>query len=220
MGSGTEGCFDAECGFFPFDGWRNPLRDLYSLVSGPTEFNWEISLSTFTFDASVRALACALFILVAPSLLVGCGLAEFDEDIDTQFTVPKPAEGLFGLDPFAKTKRFKLGTDPADAERATFKSASIQVLAPAGADLSIMDRVEVHADLGGELTLLGEAEGFSPGEKVRHFDIVFRDDIRRFVTKDKRVVLVFVVFPSAFASKWPEDGITIRADVTVRVELL
>lgn len=175
------------------------------------------SFSTFN-----TAATSALVLLMATVLVItsGCGLSEFDDEIDTQFTVPQPKEGIFGLEPFTKTKRFKLGSDPKDAERATFKRARIQVLAPPLSDLSILDKIEVYADVDGVLTLLADAEGFVPDERLRNLDIVFKDDIRGFVTPDNRVTLVFVVFPSTFAPSWPEGGITIKADVTVRIEVL
>lgn len=174
-------------------------------------------------DAPLKNTALSLLLLLAATSLVtlsACGLSEFDDEIDTQFTVPQPKEGIFGLEPFTKTKRFKLGSDPNDAERATFKRARIQVLAPPTSDLSIIDRIEVHADVDGELTLLAQAEGFVPDERLRNLEVVFKDDIRGFVTPDNRVTMVFVVFPSTFAPSWPESGITIKADVTVRIEVL
>ncbi len=169
---------------------------------------------------NLRLTFGALLFFFGLTLMTGCGLSEFDEEIDTQFTVPKPKSGVFGLEPFTKTKRFTLGSDPGDAERVTITRARIQVLAPLSSDLSILDRLEVYVEKDSELTLLGEATGFAPQERLRNLDIVFKDDIRSFVTEENKVVLVFVVFPSTFAPTFPEDGITLQADMTVRIELL
>lgn len=166
-----------------------------------------------------RLFSLMILALVALGTTTACGLDEFDEEFDTEFTVPQPKEGFFGLEPFSKTKRFKLGSDPADAERAVFRKATIQIVAPDNADLSILDSLEVYVEEPDGQTLLATAEAFVPGERVRNLDIVFKDDIRGFVSSDQRVEMTWVVYPSTFAPPWPEDGLTIRTDVTIRIEV-
>lgn len=163
------------------------------------------------------ALGAALIMLAMCS---ACGLNDFTDSIDTEFKVPAPEEGFFGLEPYSKTKRFKLGRDPRDAERAEFIKAQIQVLAPPNADLSYIDALEVYVEQEDkDPILLADAEGFEPGQRSRVLDIVYDGDIRSFVTDDRRVRLTWVVYPSTFAPAWPEDGITIRTDATVLITI-
>lgn len=159
------------------------------------------------------ALATLTLFLVA---LSGCGLTEFEDSFDTKFTVPKPA----GLDsgPYLKTKRFKFDSDPNDAESAKFKKVYIEVVAPDDSDLTFMDSIKVYADVDGELTLLATADEFENGERYRRLDIERKGDLRGFVI-DRRITLVFEVVPSRWhVLSWPQEGITIKAGVTMLIE--
>ncbi len=163
-------------------------------------------------------LALALALVAVMSMTTACGLNDFTDEIDTEFTIPKPKENIFGLEPYSKTKRFKLGSDPKDADKAEFTKARLSVLAPANADLSFIDALEVYVEQEGQQpVLLADAEGFAPGERARNLNVVYKGDIRGFVTDDRRVSLTWVVYPSTFAPEWPEDGIQIRTEATVLI---
>jgi len=160
----------------------------------------------------MQSVAIVFLLLSTLLLFAGCNgeLDEFEDDFDTQFTVPKP-EGA--VEPFTKSKRFILDNDPSEAEFVKFKRARLSVQAPAGSDLSFLSRIEIYIEHDSELTLVAEAEGFSPGETARALDIVYRGDLRGFVT-DKRVRLTWIVFPTAWGYAWPDEGVTIQTDVT------
>ena len=153
--------------------------------------------------------------LTLTMLLSACGLTEFEEDIDTEFTVPKPAR--LTAQPYLKTKNFKFDNDPADAEYAKFKKAYIEVVAPTGHDLTVMDSINVYADVDGELTLLATADEFMSGQRYRRMQIAMRGDLRH-LTEDRRISLVFEVVPSQWhLSGWPAAGITVRSGVTLLI---
>jgi hypothetical protein len=165
-----------------------------------------------------RALFGWLGLVMALSLFTGCGLTEFENTFDTEFTVPKPERSVFGLQPFSKSKRFKFDEDPADAEYAKIKRAGLTVIAPAGSDLSFLNRLEVYLDEeDGQQTLLATAEDFKPGESSRELTVEYDEDMRGFV-RDQRVYMTFVVYPSGWSFNWPEDGISVRADVTMKIK--
>ncbi len=167
------------------------------------------------------SLIRSLLLLVAATVLLGasaCGITEFENEFDTEFTVPKPQETVFGLEPFSKSKRFKFDSDPADAEYAKIKSAALEVTAPEGSDLSFLNRLEVYIeDEGGELTLLAIADDFKPGERSRGLTIEYGSDVRSFV-RDQRVYLTWVVYPSGWTFNWPDEGITLRTEVTMAIK--
>lgn len=159
-----------------------------------------------------------LFSVLALVWITGCGLTEFENSFDTEFTIPQPERNVFGLEPYSKSKRFKFDSDPADAEYAKIKRAGLQVLAPEGSDLSFLNRLEVYLDEeDGQQTLLATAEDFKPGEFSRELTIEYGEDMRPYV-RDQRVYLTFVVYPSGWSFDWPEDGIKVRADVTMRIK--
>ncbi len=159
-----------------------------------------------------RAWTLSAAVVVAISSIAGCSsLDEFEDSFDTEFTVPKPEGPLM---PFEKTKRFKLENDPNDAESVRFKEARLSVAAPAGKDLAFLSRIEVYIrDEADALTLVGEAEGFRSGETSRDLQIAFGGDLRPFVV-DQRVRLTWIVYPVAWGYDWPEEGVTLRTDVT------
>ena len=161
---------------------------------------------------STRASSVLFALIVSIAFISGCGeLDEFEDDFDTEFTVPKP-EGLT-VEPFTKNKRFKMESDPADAESVKFKRAKISVQAPAGSDLSFLSRIEIYIEKDSELTLVADAEGFSPGERSRSLSIVYKGDLRQFVD-DQRVRLTWIVYPTAWGYDWPDEGVDIKTDVT------
>lgn len=162
------------------------------------------------------SLVTAISALVLLSFVsTGCGVTEFDDSFDTKFTVPKPVTLEAG--PYLKTKRFKFENDPSEAKYAKFKKATIEVVAPDSSDLTFMDSIKVYADVDGVLTLLATADDFSSGERYRRLTIEERGDLRGYV-RDKRITLVFEVVPSRWkVLSWPEDGITIKAGVTMKI---
>lgn len=168
-----------------------------------------------------RALLLPTLVLFALSAfgLSGCGeLTEFENEFDTEFTIPKPEKGAFGLKPYTKKKRFKFDSDPADAEWARLQRAGLTVLAPEGSDLSFLNRLEVFVEeADGTLVPLASAEDFAPNETQRNLTIDYDDDLRPFV-RDQRVHLTWVAYPSNWSFAWPADGITIRTDVTMRIK--
>ena len=169
----------------------------------------------------------AVFCL-ASLMLIGCNLEEFEEEFDTEFTVPKPTEKLFGAQVHTQAKRFKMENDPQDAEHVEFLDASLTVLAPDGHDLSFMNKLDVFVCKSiefddckdpdnGNLLLLATADEFSPGDTKRALDISYSGDLRGF-SKDQRILLTWIVYPSSWYS-WPESGITIQTNVRLLVEL-
>lgn len=175
-----------------------------------------------------RTLAATAGLLIALGALgSGCAIDEFEEDFDTEFTVPKP-ESQLNWEPFSKAKRFTLKKDPADADSVRFLDAGLSVIAPAGSDLTFMNRLEVYvcdsvefadcrnAPDNPNLTLLAEAEGFRPNETSRGLDIVYTGDIRGFV-QDKKVVLTWLVYPTGWGYDWPEEGVTMQTDVVLLI---
>jgi hypothetical protein len=165
----------------------------------------------------MKSSRLAIASLIAFALLSSaCGLTEFEEELDTEFTVPKPTSFESGT--YLKTKRFKFDNDPADAESAVFKRAYIEVIAPDNHDLTFMDSIQVYADADGELTLLASASEFETGQRYRRLNIDMGGDLRH-LTRNQRLNLVFEVVPSRWhLSLWPSDGITIRAGVTLLIE--
>ncbi len=149
-----------------------------------------------------------------------CGsLTEFENDFDTEFTIPAPPDGGgFGpVEPYSKTKVFKFSDDPNDAEFAKFKEAIITVLAPSGADFSFLNKLEVYVEKDNEMTLLATAKDFNPGETRRELKIEYTGDLRGFID-GQRVRLTWIVYPSAWTATWPEDGVTIRTEVVMRIK--
>jgi hypothetical protein len=164
---------------------------------------------------STRLAIALVALAVASMALTGCGITEFEDSFDTKFTVPKPLSLESG--PYLKTKRFKFENNPKDAEFAKFKKAYVQVVAPEGSDLTFMDSIKVYADLDGELTLLATANEFESGQRHRNLKIELKGDLRGYVV-DRRITLVFEVVPSRWhILSWPEDGITVRAGVTMLI---
>ena len=91
------------------------------------------------------------------------------------------------------------------------------MVAPTGHDLTVMDRINVYADVDGELTLLATADEFMSGQRYRLMQIAMRGDLRH-LTEDRRMSLVFEVVPSQWhLSGWPDAGITIRSGVTLLI---
>jgi hypothetical protein len=64
--------------------------------------------------------------------------------------------------------------------------------------------------------MVAMGEGFVPGQTIADLEIVYDGDLRKFV-KDNRVVLTFVVYPTAWGYNWPEDGVLIEAGVTLLI---
>lgn len=159
--------------------------------------------------------AWTLGIVAAVTLLAGCGdLDEFEDTFDTEFTVPKPSAALV---PVEKGKKFTLENDPADADSVKFKEARLSVVAPAGSDLAFLSRIEIYVrDDDDNRTLVGEAEGFRPGETSRSLEIRYGGDLRPFVN-EKVVRLLWIVYPVAWGYDWPDEGVTLRTDVTLLV---
>lgn len=155
--------------------------------------------------------------LLAAALLAGActgDLDEFESAFDTEFTVPAPTGGVF--EPYTRTKTFTLDGDPADAESVYFKHAGISVQAPTDTDLTFLSRIEIYIEADSELTLLAEAEGFRPGEASRRLELVYNGDVRGFV-EDQKVRLTWIVYPTLWGYTWPDEGVTIRTDVTLLV---
>ena len=180
----------------------------------------------------VRVSLVLLGLVMLAGGATGCNLDEFEEEFDTEFTVPPPQGEGFGVRPHRKSKRFKMERDPQDAENVRFLDASLRVIAPEGSDLTFMNQLDVYVcdsiefedctdPDSGNLTLLATASGFEPGETIRFLDIEFTDDIRGF-SKDKRVLLTWFVYPTGWGYDWPDEGVTIQTDVRllVRVDVL
>jgi hypothetical protein len=160
------------------------------------------------------------------SLGTACTM-DFEEDFDTEFRVPSPKAGEQAK-PYSKAKRFKMDHDPADADAVEFMDAYVAVKAPSGSDLTFLNSIEVFVcdDIDfakchglhpeANLTMVAMGEGFVPGQTIADLEIVYDGDLRKFV-KDNRVVLTFVVYPTAWGYNWPEDGVLIEAGVTLLI---
>ncbi|MEL6177457.1 MAG: hypothetical protein AAFS10_00820 [Myxococcota bacterium] len=187
-----------------------------------------MTTTTMGLNGVWKALAMVIVLAIGST---ACNLNEFEEEFDTEFTIPAPNGGL-GAEPYRQSKRFKMERDPRDAEDVRFLGAALEVIAPDGADLTFMTQLDVYVCASNEfedctdpdsenLTLLASATGFEPGETKRSLDIQFNQDIRGFVT-DKRVLLSWFVYPTGWGYTWPEEGVTLRTDVRllIRVDVL
>lgn len=157
-------------------------------------------------------------LLMALAFSSACAPIEFEDEFDTEFVIPKPERTAFGIQSYTKGKRFTFESDPADAESARIKRARISVIAPQGRDLTFLHRLEVHVAQNQQpVQLLGVADGFKPGETQRNLTIEYTDDVRHFI-ENKKVSLQWKVQPSGWILDWPEEGITVRTEVTMLIE--
>lgn len=171
-------------------------------------------------------IALAALVLALAALGTGCTV-DLEEDFDTEFTVRSPPAGSQAK-PSWRVRRFKLKNDPNDADSVELDDAYVTVVAPPGSDLSFINSLDVFLcddtdpkrcnGLAPEatLTLVATGERFVPGQTTATLKIVHAGDLRPYVVDD-RIVLTFVVYPSVWGYAWPEDGVDLKAGVTVTV---
>ncbi|MDX9720469.1 MAG: hypothetical protein RBU37_06970 [Myxococcota bacterium] len=156
------------------------------------------------------ALVWLMFVLTPAA---GCDVSLFHDAIST--TVEIPATDVASM--VATTKRFRFERDIAAASSAVMYQAWVSVDSPSSFDLSFLSSVDIYAVIpdSSERTLLVRGVSFAPGERFRHLDIVFDEDLRHLVV-DQRVTLEWELMPNQLFSGW--DGVE-QADLRFGIVL-
>ncbi len=158
-------------------------------------------------------LWCALAI----ALMGGCVNESIIDDISTELTVTRPGAPGQALE---IRKRFRFSHDPADARAIFLSETRLQILAPAGEDLSFIHRLDVYVvDPREGNVLVAVGEGFTPGDRIVEIDVVYHDDLKGFAQEDSRIMFLFAIVPNTWHRPFPDGGITVLAKASLTIEI-
>jgi hypothetical protein len=154
--------------------------------------------------------------ILAALFVSACGDDTVYDDFATEIRVRAPS-GFNAV--VEQEKRFRISQEPTFARFVSIDAARIGVAAPAGADLSAIESIEVYVLDGEEMTLVASGNSFAPDERFRELDVVFDADLRDFVGADSRFRMLFVVEPSSWYRPFPAEGVSITARARIAIDL-
>lgn len=164
---------------------------------------------------SVAGCLLAVWVSVAGALS-GCALEVFQDSISTRVEVPAQRS----TEMVTATKRFRFERDVNQANSAVVYRAWVAVESPDVVDLSFISSVDVyvvHPD--GSRVLAVSGVGFAPGERRRDLEIVFTDDVREFVTDERRVTLEWELQPNVLYRTDPQtETVGLRFGIVLEID--
>lgn len=157
-----------------------------------------------------------LALLLLSAGLTGCNLNVFNDSISTRVEIQIEDFN----EPVSASKRFRFERDVEDASSAFVDRAWIAVDEPGDLDLSFVSRVLVWVidPATGERELLLEGGGFKPGERRQRLEIIYMQDVRKFV-EDQRVNLDWQVEPNRlYRQGFSTDLAALRFGIVLEID--